>query len=256
MRKIMLALALVLLLSTSAFAAELLMFSMKSCGYCRNFLKDVAQEYSSTEYAKVLPLRIISMDRPKAPRWFDDAYNKRQIDGIQGTPTFIVFDSGKEVARLIGYRGKQEFYDDISRFINENRDKLNERVGRNPIPFEKETEMTPSFALQESMGSTPDRAMKREGSGSKGHTPSVPMQQHPTVPFLAPDFGAKPKDTNPHTNQNGKDEQGVFLSDDIMDHQYKTPEEAIRAAINKFGCEGIHSHQIKGKTIWMPCKMQ
>jgi len=262
MRKFMIAVALVLCFSTSALGAELLMFSMKSCGYCRNFLKEVAQEYSSTEYAKILPLRIISMDRKNAPRWFDNAYDQNQIDGIRGTPTFVVFDSGKEVARLIGYNGKKRWYDDISRFINENRAKLQDRVGRNPIPFEKETEMTPAFALQESLGATPDRTHSNhqsEGSGSKHESGSSASQmQHPTVPFFAPPLGAGPKkkeDTNPHRNMLDKNEDGVIQSQDIMDHQYETVEEAIKAA-QWFGCEGVHNHKIKGKLIWMPCRME
>ena len=232
------------LTTTTAYTAELLMFSMKSCRYCRSFLKEVAQEYKDTEHAKVLPLRIISMDRTSAPKWFDLAYDKQTIDPIKGTPTFIVWDNGQEVARLIGYNGKKKFYDDIGRFIESNKTKLMERAGRNPLVYEPETEMTPEFALKETMGEIPDQTGRKGGS--------VPRQQHPTVPFLAPDLGAR--DTNPHTKDKDKFD-GVIKSDDIMDHQYKTPEEAIKAA-EWFGCEGIHSHQIKGKTIWMPCKMQ
>jgi len=251
MKKIIFTLALWLCLSSTAYAAELIMFSMKSCGYCRNFLKEVAQEYKNTDHAKVLPLRIISMDRKAAPRWFDKAYNSRKIDGIAGTPTFVVFDSGMEVARLIGYQGKDRFYDDIGRFIKENRDKLAARIGVNPLPYEKETEMTPEYALKETMGELANPASQHKEEGSHS---TVPRQQSPFVPFLAPNMGAK--DTNPHTKAEGKDEHGVFFSNDIMDHQYKTPEEAIRAAVDRFNCEGIHSHMIKGKKIWMPCKMQ
>ena len=109
MKKFIFTLALWFCLSSTAYAAELIMFSMKSCGYCRSFLEEAAQEYKNTDNAKVLPLRIISMDRRNAPRWFDTAYKAKKIDGIAGTPTFIVFDSGKEVARLIGYNGKERF---------------------------------------------------------------------------------------------------------------------------------------------------
>jgi len=243
MKKFILTLAIWIGLTASAYATEMIMFSTKTCGYCRNFLREVAPTYNNSEYAKLLPLRIISMDQKNAPTWFSKAYDERRIDGISGTPTFIIFSNGNEVARLIGYRGKEDFYADIKDFVNNNRERLEKTAGQNPIPYEKEHELDPKTAGNELVN-------RSEGS----HSQSVPRQQSPFVPFLAPDMGAR--DTNPHTKAEEKDENGVFLSNDIMDHQYKTPEEAIRAAVNKFDCEGIHSHMIKGKKIWMPCKMQ
>ena len=237
MKKFILTLAIWIGLTASAYATEMIMFSTKTCGYCRNFLREVAPTYNDSEYAKLLPLRIISMDQKNAPTWFSKAYDERRIDGISGTPPFIIFSNGNEVARLIGYRGKEEFYADIKDFVNNNKERLENTAGQNPIPYEKEHELDPKTASEE--------LISNEGSHSK----SVPRQQSPFVPFLVPD-------TNPHTKAEGKDENGVFLSNDIMDHQYATPEEAIRAAVDRFNCEGIHSHMIKGKKIWMPCKMQ
>ena len=259
MKRIILSIILLFCLTTNAYTAELLMFSMKSCRYCRNFLKEVAQEYKNTEHAKVLPLRIISMDRTTAPKWFDLAYDQQRIDPIKGTPTFIVWDNGQEVARLIGYNGKQKWYDDISRFINDNRQKLTERVGRNPLVYEPETEMTPEFALKESMGDVPDQtgggfAPRSEGSDTKHRGSGVQGQQHPTVPFFTPPLGAEKQ--KPKVKEvPEKNEDGVFMSDDIMDHIYDTHEEAIKAAL-WFGCEGVHTHKMNGKLIWMPCRME
>ena len=229
MKKFILTLAIWIGLTASAYATEMIMFSTKTCGYCRNFLREVAPTYNDSEYAKLLPLRIISMDQKNAPTWFSKAYDERRIDGISGTPTFIIFSNGNEVARLIGYRGKEEFYADIKDFVNNNRERLEKTAGKNPIPYEKEHELDPKTAGGE--------LVWEEGSRSN------------RVPNIN-------KDTNPHTKAEGKDENGVFLSNDIMDHQYATPEEAIRAAVDRFNCEGIHSHMIKGKKIWMPCKMQ
>ena len=255
MTRIILTLALFFCLTTTAVASELLMFSMKSCGYCRNFLKEVAQEYNSTEHAKLLPLRIISMDRKTAPKWFQKAYDDKRIDGIAGTPTFIVWD-GQERARLIGYNGKEKFYDDISRFIKNNRVPLEERAGQNRIPFEKETEMLPAQALAESMGESPELTKSQ----------NVPKQKGPLVPFLVPDLAQPPnkgivppkyegESKNPHTGKLQKFPNGVYKSRDIMDHQYHTETEAQTAA-NFLGCLGTHTHLIKGETIYMPCKME
>ena len=128
MKKVIFTLALWFCLTSSAYAAEMLMFSMKSCGYCRAFLKEVAPTYANTEHAKLLPLRIISMDQKTAPKWFDDAYNKKRIDSIVGTPTFVIFSNGTEVARLIGYQGKEKFYKDISKFIANNKKQLQDTL--------------------------------------------------------------------------------------------------------------------------------
>jgi len=247
MKRIIFTLALFFCLTTTAYATELLMFSMKSCSYCRGFLKEVAQEYNNNpEHAKLLPLRIISMDRPKAPKWFDEAYDRQAIDGIQGTPTFIVWD-GEERARLVGYTGKERFLDDISRFINSNRSQLESRVGQNKIPFEKESEMTPEFALEESMGESPDRAeaptegfspRQSEGSHNK-HEMSDPTDS-PIGPMN--EFGDARVPP-----------PGVKNSRDLFQHMYKTPKEAVKAS-HWFGCNGtVHYHD--KEDVWMPCEM-
>ena len=147
MKKLILAFALFFTMTTTAVATELIMFSMASCGYCQAFLKEVAPTYADSDFAKLLPLRIISMDRVAAPKWYDEAYNARKIDGIAGTPTFVVFSNGEEKARLIGYQGMQNFYDDMSNFIKSNRKYLEDTVGQNPIPYEEETEVDYKSAL-------------------------------------------------------------------------------------------------------------
>ena len=47
---------------------------------------------------------------------------------------------------------------------------------------------------------------------------------------------------------------GVFKSQDIMDHIYNTETEA-QVAANFLGCLGTHTHRMNGETIHMPCKM-
>lgn len=224
MKRVILTIALFFCLTSTAVATEILMFSMKSCSYCRSFLQEVAQEYNNTEHAKLMPLRIISMDRTVAPKWFDEAYDRRAIDGIVGTPTFIIWD-GEERARLVGYTGKDKFYADISRFIKDNKSQLEARVGKNRIPFEKASEMTPKEALEESLGKAPDR------------TDNVPDHKEPkstgTMVLPAP--------------------EGVINSTDLFQHMYKTPAEAVKAS-QWFGCNGtIHFHA--KEDVWMPCAM-
>ena len=240
MKKIIIALILLLSLVSTSFATELIMFSTKTCGYCRAFLKEVAPTYAQSKYAKLLPLRIISMDEAHAPKWFDRAYDEQRIDPIVGTPTFVVFNNGNEVARLMGYLSKEDFYKDIDGFYNKNLEKLQKTAGQNPIPHEPGMEIDPNTPSVE---------------GSHTNSGSVPPQQHPTVPFMMPNMGAKEKKEEPKVhNKLEKFPNGVYKSQDIMDHIYDTETEAQTAA-NFLGCMGTHTHIIKGKKICMPCHM-
>ena len=101
-------------LSLPLKAYELLMFSIKSCHYCIAFMEQVEPEYHDTEYAKTLPLTIVyHTDRPE---WFNIAYEEGRIKKIKGTPTFIIWDeeSQAEIDRIVGYGGKEWFYEQIS----------------------------------------------------------------------------------------------------------------------------------------------
>lgn len=110
----------VLIFNHKAYSLELLMINSKSCTYCKYFLSEVAPEYNLSG----LPLVIIDdFDRPK---WFSKAYKKKQIKPYRGTPIFIIWNEieKNEIGRIIGYRGKDNFYrdlkDQLNIFINNN----------------------------------------------------------------------------------------------------------------------------------------
>ncbi len=105
------------LIAMPVYAYELLMFSNKQCSYCDNFLKEVKPGYSTTIYAKRLPLRIIETSGD-IPKWFEDAFQKNNIDSIQVTPTFVIWDDKEnyEIARMEGYLSEKLFYEDIYKF--------------------------------------------------------------------------------------------------------------------------------------------
>ena len=107
----------VLFLSFSASAYELLMFSVSNCIYCIAFNEQVAPTYNDTKYAETLPLTIIDAEDP--PEWFTTAYEKGDIKKIKGTPTFIIFnkESQVEIDRIVGYNGKEWFYERIAYWI-------------------------------------------------------------------------------------------------------------------------------------------
>ena len=110
----------VLIFNPKAYSLELLMINSKSCTYCKYFLSEVAPEYNLSG----LPLVIIDdFDRPK---WFSKAYKEKQIKPYRGTPIFIIWNEieKNEIGRIIGYRGKDNFYrnliDQLNIFINNN----------------------------------------------------------------------------------------------------------------------------------------
>ena len=105
MKKILLAFMFVLLMAIPVAAAELLMVSNPECKYCQEFLEEVEPTYHDSEYSKHLPLKVITM-RGDMPIWIARAMDEGRLGPIRNTPPYIVWDE-KEIARLVGYGGKE-----------------------------------------------------------------------------------------------------------------------------------------------------
>ena len=193
MNKIMLPIICFALLSSQVLANELLVVSGKNS---KKWQEEVLQEYSLSEKGKETPVKIVSIEGDKFPRWVMKAMEEGRIGQILGTPTFIIWDdvSKKELGRLEGYTQKEKFYS-----------QLNEAFS------------------QISQGLHPGR---REGSGGSHQEEGSGSKQQ----------------------REGSGE----MSQDIMDHIYKTPEEAKRAS-EMLGLGGeIHSHETPQGIIFMP----
>ena len=108
----------VMMFNVQAYALELLMFHNKNCGYCNKFIKEVAIDYN----IKSLPLIII--DAYNQPDWFKEAYSENRIKPIRGTPTFIIWNGRKELARLVGYSGREWFYEKLTDTLKEGKEGL------------------------------------------------------------------------------------------------------------------------------------
>ena len=107
MKRILLTFIFVIFFNVQAYALELLMLHNKHCGYCMAFMREVAVDY---EY-RDMPLVIINLY--EQPKWFKEAYAEGRIKPIRGTPTFIIWNGRKELARLVGYSGKEWFYTNL-----------------------------------------------------------------------------------------------------------------------------------------------
>ena len=198
MNKIILPIICFALLSNQVLANELLVVSGKNSKNSKKWQEEVSQEYSLSEMGKETPVKIVSIEGDKFPRWVMKAMEEGRIGQILGTPTFIIWDdvSKKELGRLEGYTQKEKFYS-----------QLNEAFS------------------QISQGLHPGR---REGSGGSHQEEGSGSKQ--------------------------QREGSGGMSQDIMDHIYKTPEEAKRAS-EMLGLGGeIHSHETPQGIIYMPGK--
>lgn len=89
------------LVSSTADAAELVMFDGKWCGRCKQFLAEVAPVYHTTPPGKAMPLRVVDLQQTRP--WF------RISAPIEGTPTFVLVDKGAEIGRITGYTTREAF---------------------------------------------------------------------------------------------------------------------------------------------------
>lgn len=92
-----------------AQAAELLMFEHKGCIACKRFKAEVLQDYINSELGKKLPIRSIVQGSK-------DALKGLKLSGspFYYSPTFVIVQDGKEIARIRGYLGKDRFWQVIN----------------------------------------------------------------------------------------------------------------------------------------------
>ena len=112
MNKIILPIICFALFSNQVLANELLVVSGKNSKNSKKWQEEVSQEYSQSKIGKDAPVKIVSVEGDKFPRWFKKAVEEGRIGQILGTPTFIIWDavSKKELGRLEGYTQKEKFY--------------------------------------------------------------------------------------------------------------------------------------------------
>jgi thioredoxin-related protein len=84
-------------------AAELVMFETEGCPYCEKWQQEIGEIYRLTDEAKILALRRIEVTEPLP----DDL---KHLPDIQFTPTFVVIEGGREVGRVEGYLGEEQFW--------------------------------------------------------------------------------------------------------------------------------------------------
>ena len=80
--------------------------------WCARWDAEVAPKYSLTAEGRAAPLRRIDIHQPMP--------KDLALDGpIRFTPTFVLTDEGREVARLEGYPGEDFFWPLLGRMLDE-----------------------------------------------------------------------------------------------------------------------------------------
>lgn len=97
------ALAIIIPLTTSVRAAELIMMEQDACPWCEQWHEEIGVIYNKTKEGKIAPLRVVNIH----DEWPEDLKGIR-IERF--TPTFVLVENGKEIDRLRGYTGDEFFW--------------------------------------------------------------------------------------------------------------------------------------------------
>jgi hypothetical protein len=93
----------VLLACPAANAAELVMFWRAGCPYCARFDREIGPIYGRTDEGKAAPLRRVDIHKPIPPDLGSIA-----IERV--TPVFVLVEQGREIGRIRGYPGEDNFW--------------------------------------------------------------------------------------------------------------------------------------------------
>ncbi len=96
--------AMLLLISAGATTAlELLMFRRAGCSWCAAWDLEIAPIYPKTDIGKRVPIRFVDIDR----------IGDLEIEvtsPVRFSPTFVLVDDSREIARIEGYPGQDFFW--------------------------------------------------------------------------------------------------------------------------------------------------
>jgi hypothetical protein len=106
------ALAAVWLTGTAAGAAELVMFERAGCPYCEQFDREIGPIYPKTDEGKAAPLRRVDIHAPIPP-------DLGSVTVERITPVFVLVDHGREVGRIRGYPGEDNFWGLLAGMISD-----------------------------------------------------------------------------------------------------------------------------------------
>ena len=84
-------------------SVELLVFEHADCTYCRVFRRDVLPKYKSSVPGSSVPLRFVDIEK-------SDTSALGLKTRIHVVPTVVLMKEGKEIDRIVGYWGPDNFF--------------------------------------------------------------------------------------------------------------------------------------------------
>ncbi|WP_458878792.1 hypothetical protein [Arenibacterium sp. CAU 1754] len=101
-----------MLASLPAAAAELVMVEEAGCVWCARWNAEIAPAYPNTSQGRFAPLRRVEISALP-----EDLEIQRRVTF---TPTFLIVDEGRELARLEGYPGEDFFWPILAKLLQDN----------------------------------------------------------------------------------------------------------------------------------------
>lgn len=106
--------ALAIMQALPAAAAELVMVEQPGCEWCERWNEEIAPAYAKTTEGRFAPLRRVDLrDMP------EDLQTSRRVNF---TPTFLIVENGRELARLEGYPGADFFWPVLGNLLKDHTD--------------------------------------------------------------------------------------------------------------------------------------
>jgi thioredoxin-related protein len=94
----------------TASARELVVFEAPGCVYCAYFRRDVLPGYLNSQRAAEVPIRFVDVEHA-------DALEAALASPLTIVPTVVLLEEGREVNRITGYPGPENFFQMVSRIL-------------------------------------------------------------------------------------------------------------------------------------------
>jgi thioredoxin-related protein len=91
---------------------ELVVIEVEGCIYCDVFRRDVLPAYDASPRAKDAPIRFLDLNAPEAGKL---VLNNGPVTVV---PTVILVKANREIARVTGYMGPENFFRQVNWLLN------------------------------------------------------------------------------------------------------------------------------------------
>lgn len=98
-----------LVLAFPAAAIELVMVEQEGCVWCERWNEEIGPAYPNTTEGKFAPLRRVDL--------YSMPTDLAVVRRVNFTPTFLVVEDGRELARMEGYPGPDFFWPLLARML-------------------------------------------------------------------------------------------------------------------------------------------